>query len=95
MSRRGSERSGKSRRGTSSRHQLNKSERDHRSRQLNPEDRLYTRLRGESNIQNSEKDWRSLMDEVAASRIQSHADRTGLNQDFKARAQSSASKNKQ
>jgi len=35
------------------------------------------------------------MDEVAASRIQSHADRTGLNQDFKARAQSSASKNKQ
>ena len=34
------------------------------------------------------------MDEVAASRIQSHADRTGRNLDFKARATSSASKNK-
>ena len=29
----------------------------------------------------------------AASRIQSHADKTGKNQDFKARAQSSAAKN--
>jgi hypothetical protein len=30
----------------------------------------------------------------ATSRIQSHADKTGTNQDFKARAQSAASKNK-
>ena len=29
----------------------------------------------------------------AASRIQSHADKTGTNQDFKARAQSAAEKN--
>jgi len=31
----------------------------------------------------------------AASRIQSHADKTGKNQDFKARAQRTAAKNKQ
>jgi hypothetical protein len=33
------------------------------------------------------------MDAKSASRIQSHADKTGTNQDFKARAQSSAEKN--
>jgi len=33
------------------------------------------------------------MTQKAASRIQSHADKSGTNQDFKARAQSSASKN--
>lgn len=32
------------------------------------------------------------MDKKSAARIQSHADRTGTNQDFKARAQSSADK---
>jgi len=32
--------------------------------------------------------------EKAARRIQSHADKTGKNQDFKARAQSAAAKNK-
>ncbi|MCZ7356977.1 MAG: hypothetical protein O8C66_16060 [Candidatus Methanoperedens sp.] len=37
----------------------------------------------------------SKMDNEAASRIQSHSDKTGENQDFKARAQSSASKNDQ
>jgi len=34
------------------------------------------------------------MTKDAASRIQSHADKTGSNQDFKARAQAAASKNK-
>jgi len=33
------------------------------------------------------------MDRKSASRIQFHADKTGRNQDFKARAQSSARKN--
>ncbi len=34
------------------------------------------------------------MDSKAARRIQSHADKTGRNQDFKARAQRAAAKNK-
>lgn len=34
------------------------------------------------------------MTQEAASRIQSHADRTGTNQGFKERAQSAAAKNK-
>ena len=34
------------------------------------------------------------MDSKAASRIQSHADKSGKNQGFKARAQHSAAKNK-
>jgi hypothetical protein len=34
----------------------------------------------------------SKMDREAAARIQSHADKTGKNQDFKARAQSVAAK---
>lgn len=34
----------------------------------------------------------SPMTKEAASRVQSHADRTGTNQDFKARAQSAAAK---
>ncbi|MHA1414340.1 MAG: hypothetical protein ACTSO4_17215 [Promethearchaeota archaeon] len=34
------------------------------------------------------------MDSRAARRIQSHADKTGRNQDFKARAQRAAAKNK-
>jgi hypothetical protein len=35
------------------------------------------------------------MTKEATSRIQSHADKTGTNQDFKARAMSAASKNPQ
>jgi len=34
------------------------------------------------------------MDKKAARRIQSHADKTGKNQDFKARAQRASAKNK-
>ena len=93
MSRRGSERSSSSRRGSSSRRDLTKAELDNRSRQLNPRDRVY-HLSREITIQDNSKDWKTLMDEVAASRIQSHADRTGHNQDFKARAQSAAAKNR-
>jgi hypothetical protein len=37
---------------------------------------------------------KSKMSSKAARRIQSHADKSGKNQDFKARAQSAASKNK-
>lgn len=37
---------------------------------------------------------KSKMTSKSARRIQSHADKTGKNQSFKARAQSSASKNK-
>ena len=35
------------------------------------------------------------MTKEAAERIQSHADKTGTNQDFKARAQSAVAKNKE
>jgi hypothetical protein len=35
----------------------------------------------------------SKIDSEAAARIQAHADKTGTNQDFKARAQSAAAKN--
>ena len=93
MSRRGSERSVNSRRRTSSRRILSKAERDHRSRQLNPKDRLFNLSRGISRERSQGKDWKTLMDQASASRIQSHADKTGQNQDFKSRAQSSADKN--
>lgn len=39
------------------------------------------------------KDTKTPMTPEAAARIQSHADRTGSNQDFKGRAQSSAAQN--
>lgn len=39
-------------------------------------------------------DKKSGMSDKAATRIQSHADKSGTNQGFKARAQSSAAKNK-
>ena len=91
MSRRESERSKDSRRINSSRRTLSKAERDHRSRQLNPKDRLHHLSRGTIPVN---KDWKSLMDIVSASRIQSHADKTKRNQDFKSRAQSAADRNK-
>jgi hypothetical protein len=93
LSRHGSERSGNSRKRASSKRSLSQAERDHRSRQLNPQDRLFQLSRGMDNVKNHENDWKTLMDQVAASRIQSHSDRTGRNQDFKERAQSSADKN--
>ena len=95
VSRQGSERSSYSRRRNSSNRVLSQAEKDNRSRQLNPKDRLYQLSRGVSDLEHQDKDWRTLMDEVSASRIQSHADKIGRNQDFKSRAQSAADRNKQ
>ena len=65
-----------------------KHDRDNRSRQLNPENRAYRRSRQED----KGGGWRDRMDKQAAGRIQSHSDRTGTNQGFKRRAQSTADK---
>jgi len=76
-----------------------KAERNNRSRQLNPEDVRYeqSRDRGNSssgpNSGSSTQDWRSRMKSEDTARIQSHADRTGTNQDFKERSQRAAEKN--
>lgn len=94
MSRQGSERSTNSRNQNSSKRVLSQTERDNRSRQLNPKDRLYALSQNVSSSSDHGKDWRTQMDEMSASRIQSHADKTGKNQDFKSRAQSAASKKK-
>lgn len=69
---------------------MNKDSRDHRSRQLNPKDEKYAQSRQETN---SSVNWRTMMSEEDARRIQSHADKTGTNQDFKSRSQRSASVN--
>ena len=77
----------------------NKAVRDNRSRQLNPKDVRHdqSRERGHasngSNSSSSTSDWRNQMKSEDASRIQSHADRTGANQDFKERSQRSAERN--
>ena len=47
----------------------------------------------ESSGSNSSSDWKEWMTQDAARRIQSHADKTGRNQEFKSRAQSAADKN--
>lgn len=65
----------------------NKSGRDNRSNQMNPNNSTQASPRSSSG------GWGKRMDRKSASRIQSHADKTGRNQDFKARAQSSADKN--
>ena len=66
-----------------------KHDKDNRSRQLNTENKAYHRSRQGS----KGGSWRNRMDKQAASRIQGHADRTGKNQGFKRRAQSTADKN--
>ncbi len=83
-----------------------KASRDNRSRQLNPKDPTYWESRSgrESNssggkgvsgktVSGPSVDWKEWMTQEAAGRIQSHADKTGRNQDFKSRAQSAADKN--
>ena len=83
-----------------------KASRDNRSRQLNPKDPTYweslfgrggsrSGVKGASGKTGSvpSVDWKEWMTQEAAGRIQSHADKTGRNQDFKARAQSAADKN--
>ncbi len=83
-----------------------KASRDNRSRQLNPKDPTYWESRsGRGSSSSSGKgasgntgsgtsvDWKEWMTKEAAERIQSHADKMGRNQGFKARAQSAADKN--
>ena len=56
---------------------------------MNPNNSAYRSSRQSSGS------WKTRMDAKSASRIQSHADKTGNNQDFKARAQSAAEKNEE
>ena len=83
-----------------------KASRDNRSRQLNPKDPTYWESRSGTGSSSSggkgasgntgsgpSLDWKEWMTQEAAGRIQGHADKTGRNQDFKARAQSAADKN--
>ena len=76
---------------------LDKAGRDNRSRQLNPNDPTYHASRASGSGRGSGgrggDSPRAWMDREAASRIQSHADKTGRNQDFKQRAQSAADRN--
>ena len=109
MMSRGSGKGGSSRgRGNSRRHSMSKSQKDNRSNQMNPNNRANKsgtdNRSNQMNPNNSAHDssrqassssgrWRQRMDAKSASRIQTHADKTDTNQDFKARAQSAAEKN--
>ena len=106
---RGSGSGGTSRgKGNSRRHSMSKSQKDQRSNSLNPNNRANKsgndNRSNQMNPNNSAHDssrqssggsgrWSQRMDAKSASRIQAHADKTGTNQDFKARAQSAAEKN--
>ena len=68
----------------------NKSGNDNRSNQMNPNNPTHDSSRQTSG---SSGRWSQRMDSKSASRIQSHADKTCTNQEFKARAQSAAEKN--
>ena len=78
-------------------HRLDKAARDNRSRQLNPNDPTYHASRASGSGRGAGggggESPRAWMDREAASRIQSHADKSGRNQDFKERAQSAADRN--
>jgi len=79
----------------SRRHSMNKSNKsslDNRSNQMNPNNPDYDSSRRDSG---SSGRWSRRMDERSALRIQSHADKTASNQDFKARVQSAAENNKE
>ena len=76
--------------GNSRRHSMAKSQRDQRANSLNPNNPAYDSSRQSSWISGR---WSQRMDAKSASRIQAHADKTGTNQGFKARAQSAAEKN--
>ena len=87
---------GKSRTGRS------KADRDNRSRQMNPNDLRYRQSRQANKTNNSASindtqganlGWRDRMMAEDAARIQSHADKTGANQEFKERSQRAAEKN--
>ena len=68
----------------------NKSGNDNRSNQMNPNNPVHDSSRQSST---SSGRWSQRMDAKSASRIQTHADKTDTNQDFKARAQSAAENN--
>jgi len=68
----------------------NKSSVDNRANQLNPNNPTHNR--NTSSTTHSGR-WGQRMDQKSASRIQSHADKTETNQDFKQRAQRAADKN--
>tara|TARA_B110000914_G_scaffold225238_1_gene245326 strand:- start:188 stop:532 length:345 start_codon:yes stop_codon:yes gene_type:complete len=109
MMSRGSGKGGATRgKGNSRRNSLSKSQKENRSNQMNPNNRANQNgtdnRSNQMNPNNSAHDssrqaagspgrWRQRMDSKSASRIQAHADKTDMNQDFKARAQSAAEKN--
>ena len=94
--------SGGSSRGKSNsrRHSMNKSSKNQRSNSMNPNNKSNQSSRdNRSNQMNPNNPkisgrWSQRMDAKSASRIQSHSDKNESNQDFKARAQSAAEKNK-
>lgn len=100
---RSSARGGKPRDNQGARENLTKHARDNRANQLNPTHPAYWAARGRDMpshntqptgpAQDGSGSWRQRMTAVDAARIQSHADRTDSNQEFKARAQSAAAKN--
>ena len=91
MMSRGSGKGGATRgKGNSRRNSLSKSQKDNRSNQMNPNNSAHDSSRQAAG---SPGRWRQRMDSKSASRIQAHADKTDMNQDFKARAQSAAEKN--
>jgi len=96
-------RGGKSRGSQGAREHLTKHARDNYANQLNPTHPAYWASRGRDmpsrdtqpaeSAQGGSGSWRQRMTAADAARIQSHADRTDTNQEFKARAQSAAAKN--
>ena len=106
---RGSGKGGASRgKGNSRRHSTPKAQKDNRSNQMNPNnnanksgiDNRSNQMNPNNPVHDSSRQsstssgrWGQRMDAKSASRIQAHADKTDINQDFKARAQSAAEKN--
>ncbi len=81
----------------SSRTGRSKAAQDNRSRQLNPKDRAYEQSRNERSAKSAESgnSWRERMTREDAARIQSHADKSGRNEEFKQRSQRAAEKNEE
>jgi len=96
-------RGGRSRGHQGARENLTRHARDNRANQLNPTHPAYWAARGHDmsshdaqlaeSAQSGSGSWQQRMTAVDAARIQSRADRTDTNQEFKARAQSAATKN--
>lgn len=82
-----------SQKGSRTGRKTTKASRDNRSRQLNPKDSNITQKGQKSS--SSKPDWRGKVSAVDAQRIQSHADKSGTNQDFKQRAQRASERNQE